>query len=106
MKVKLAVQVFSNSVANAFEVLKHIEQFKNVEPTIKFIRFVDKLFDYLNTRSIFGKGTKEAIKNENWLHIKKQLLILRNYLLELKTEKGNLLVSSRRCTVHTYIINP
>lgn len=31
-----------------------------VEETIKFIRTIDRLFDFLNTRSPFGKGLEDS----------------------------------------------
>ena len=52
MNVKLAVQVFSKSVANALEYLlkQGHEQFKGCEATIRFIRIMNNLIDILNSR--------------------------------------------------------
>ena len=64
MKVNLAAQVFSSSVADAIEYgwteLK-LPQFKGCEATVKFIRLIDQLFDHLNSRNPFAKGYKAAL---------------------------------------------
>ncbi|CAK9300406.1 unnamed protein product [Gordionus sp. m RMFG-2023] len=53
MKVKLAVQVFSASVANSLLFAQHqeIPGFENCDGTINFILMIDQMFDYLNTRN-------------------------------------------------------
>lgn len=60
MKVKLAVQIFSNSVCDALlfcnEDLK-LAQFQGCEPTIEFSRRVNNIFDILNTRNLLSKST-------------------------------------------------
>ena len=58
MKVKLAAQTLSSSVADAIEYfLKEGDpKFQGANGTIKFIRVVDRLFDLLNSRSPHGKG--------------------------------------------------
>lgn len=59
MKVKLAVQTLSSSVADALQFLqKTSTDFKNCNATIKFIRVIDELFDFLNA---FSKGLKQPI---------------------------------------------
>lgn len=47
MKVKYAAHTLSSSVASAIEFLKEegLEQFKNSESAIQFIRIIDRLFD-------------------------------------------------------------
>ena len=56
MKVKLAVQVFSNSVASSLEYLRlnALSGFQDSAVTEVFIRMVDRLFDSLNSRSVAG----------------------------------------------------
>ncbi|CAL4063091.1 unnamed protein product, partial [Meganyctiphanes norvegica] len=65
MKVNLAVQVFSSSVADALEFcsrhLADYKEFKDCEATVKFIRIFDNLFDVLNSRNPFAKGNKAAM---------------------------------------------
>lgn len=58
MKVTLAVQTFSMSVANALEFcsqdLKY-EQFYESEETIHFCKMMNNIFDFLNVRNFLGK---------------------------------------------------
>ena len=58
MKVKLAIQVFSRSTADAIdycrEVLK-LSQFQGSSATTRFLRMFDEIFDLLNSTSKFGK---------------------------------------------------
>lgn len=57
MKVKLAIQTLNSSVADGFQFLKQTSNgFKNGEPTIQFIRIIDEIFNFLNSRTPFGKG--------------------------------------------------
>jgi len=59
MKVNLAAQTFSASVADALEycnVVLNLPDFKGCEATVKFIRTIDHLFDMLNSRNPFAKG--------------------------------------------------
>ena len=68
MKVRLAAQLFSSSVAYALEFLMHLDgcdAFKNAGATIQFIRIVDKLFDLLNSRNPYGKGYKQPLRLSN-----------------------------------------
>lgn len=71
MKVKLATQTLSSSTAAALEFLQlsEIEDFKNCASTIKFIKTIDEIFDFLNSRNPFGKGFKKLIflNNINFL---------------------------------------
>ena len=68
MKVNLATQTFSSSVADAIEyctsTLK-LPQFQGAEATVKFIRLFDHLFDVLNSRNPLTKGYKSALRIEN-----------------------------------------
>ena len=68
MKVDLAAQAFSASVADAIEyctnVLK-LPQFQGSQATVKFIRHIDRLFDILNTRNPCAKGYKAALRINN-----------------------------------------
>ena len=68
MKVNLATQIFSNSVADALEFcakgLKKPE-FQGCEATVKFIWIFNNLFDILNSRNPFAKGTKAPMRVNN-----------------------------------------
>ena len=68
MKVRLASQVLSRSVAVALKVcckdLK-IPEFKDALPTADFISCFDILFDIMNSKYSFGKGSKAPLSMEN-----------------------------------------
>ena len=65
MKVNLAAQTFSASVADAIgycrDTLK-LPQFQGSEATVKFIQTFDHLFDILNSRNPCAKGFKAALR--------------------------------------------
>ena len=65
MKVHLAAQLFSSSVADALEYceqeLKYL-QFRGCLATAQFLRTIDAAFDVLNSRNPFGKGLKAPLK--------------------------------------------
>lgn len=68
MKVNLAAQVFSASVADALEYCNKnlkLPQFKGCEATVQFLRHVDAAFDVLNSRNPLGKGTKAPLNKKN-----------------------------------------
>ena len=73
MKVNLAAQTLSNSVADSIEFCNktlNLEQFKESEATVKFIRIFDRLFDVLNSRNPLAKGFKSVLRSSNqhsWL---------------------------------------
>lgn len=56
MNVRLAVELLSNSTADAFQFLfdEGIPQFSDVKPTITFTRMFDKLFDVFNSKNNDG----------------------------------------------------
>lgn len=63
MKVKLAAQIFSESVAKAIDL--KLEEFKNSEATIEFIRKINSLFDILNSRNLNDYGCKQPLTPGN-----------------------------------------
>ena len=67
MKVNLAAQSLSSSVADAIEYcwseLK-LPQFQGCEATVTFLRIFDHLFDILNSRNPLGKGYKAPLKEQ------------------------------------------
>lgn len=66
MKVHLATQLFSKSVADALEFCNKLglPQFEGSEATIRFIRNVNDSFDVLNSRSLNCNEFKRAIDEE------------------------------------------
>ena len=68
MKVNLAAQALSSSVADAIEYCDKqlkLPQFAGSEATVEFIRLFDRLFDILNSRSIVAKNFKSPLKLSN-----------------------------------------
>lgn len=59
MKVRLAVQTFSNSVSDVLVFCNEddkLDTFKGSEPTIEFCRRMNNIFDLLNTRNLISKS--------------------------------------------------
>ncbi|ELU17521.1 hypothetical protein CAPTEDRAFT_195474 [Capitella teleta] len=99
MKVRLATQLLSTSVADAICFLTEsgVPHFENSAPTVEFIKRLDQLFDILNCRSVAGRGFKQPLRLSNshvWLPF---LSSTREYLLLLRTLDGALL-STKRAT--------
>ncbi|KAG0727701.1 DNA transposase THAP9 [Chionoecetes opilio] len=68
MKVNLAAQLLSSCVADAIEYCNndlHLQNFKDSEGTVEFLRIFDKLFDTLNSRNPLGKGFKAPMRLSN-----------------------------------------
>ena len=101
MKVSLAAQTLSSSVADAINFLENglqLQQFKGSESTVEFIRIVDRLFDILNSRSPVAKGFKQPLRlstQGRWLSV---LQNTAQYLLSLKSADGLPLMHHRRKT--------
>lgn len=98
MKVRLAAQTLSSSVANALEYLFEtgVEEFKDVSETINFIRTVDALFDFLNSRNIFQVGIKKPITPENIKEMDEQMQVKINYLFTLTADDQPMFKHSKR----------
>ncbi|KAG5264201.1 hypothetical protein AALO_G00273280 [Alosa alosa] len=65
MKVNLAAQLFSSSVADAIEFCDKglkLKDFSGCDATVHFLRTVDAAFDVLNSRNPIGKGFKAPLK--------------------------------------------
>ena len=101
MKVNLAAQALSSSVADAIEycadVLK-LKQFQGSEATIEFIRLFDHLFDVLNSRNPFAKGYKSALRVSNKTVWDPFLDKAYEYILGLKDVTGKCMYTTRRKT--------
>lgn len=101
MKVKLAAQTLSNSVADAFIYLSKdllISQFKDVEATSNFTRIVNNLFDIFNTQSRFSNYPfRKALSMQTADDIFSYLNFCKNYINQLSL-RDELVVNSRRKT--------
>ena len=101
MKVRLAVQTLSNSVADAIDYCRDnlgLEEFAGSEATTEFIRIFDKTFDLFNSRSYYGKDYKAAMTLKNYETLKQFMDQARDYILQLQLSGGNSLITSRRKT--------
>jgi len=85
MKVSLAAQVLSRSVASNLEFVSKdlcLPQF--ADATVAFIRIVDRLFDALNSKSWHAKELKSVLRVSNQHFWRPFLIDAREYLLQLK----------------------
>ena len=101
MKVKLAAQTLSSSVADALcfckDVLK-LPQFEGCQATVDFIRLIDRLFDFLNSRNPVARGYKAPLRDVNEPVWRPFVVDARQYLSGLKLANGQLVTSSLRKT--------
>lgn len=67
MKVNLAAQTLNSGVADAIDYLRKRgnPDFTGSEGTVEFIRIIDVLFDFLNSRNTYGKHFKKPITIKN-----------------------------------------
>lgn len=93
MKVKLAAQTFSTSVADAFEYCCNslkTDDFKHVEHTAKFCRHINNIFDVLNTRNFLSKSEfKKPLFPNSENHIKMFIKESIEYIKNLKVPVQN-----------------
>lgn len=71
MKVRLATQLLSNSVADALQFCEQklkLPQFQGCSGTINFIRSLNDLFDILNSHSMRPPGWKKDMCSKYWLN--------------------------------------
>ncbi|CAH0718939.1 unnamed protein product, partial [Brenthis ino] len=98
MKEFIAAQTLSSSVADAIEFcdqVLNLPDFKGSGPTVKFIRCIDRIFDFLNVRNPLGKGFKSPLRTSNENRWRKNILEQINYLSEIKLH-GKPIAHSRR----------
>jgi len=92
MKVKLATQLLSKSVADALKFCKYklnIDDFAGVDATVNFIELFNSAFDILNSRSINAVGEKKAMCKENFQYIAEFTEIFTEYVKDLKVKEKN-----------------
>ena len=101
MKVNLAAQFISSSVANALyycDTVLQLPQFKDCNATIMFLKVFDGLFDILNSRNPTGKGLKASMSHCNvkrWMEI---LNDAKSYILTLRDKSGKLVLNGNKTT--------
>lgn len=93
MKVKLATQALSASVADAIEYLNLDLQhpdFKNSEATVKFLRLFNNLFDIMNSKNLLSKGYKTPLQSSNEAFLSHFLEEAEIYIENLKTSPAGI----------------
>ncbi|KAH9639493.1 hypothetical protein HF086_003626 [Spodoptera exigua] len=101
MKVKLATQLFSLSVADAIDFCRdqlNLPSFKNSESTTFFLRIINNMFDIFNSRNTYEYNFKKALTESNAAMLLNYLDMATTYLSELRTEEGTLL--TKKFTSH------
>ncbi|XP_063912240.1 uncharacterized protein LOC135129088 [Zophobas morio] len=108
MKVSLAAQTLSKTVADALEFLKDlgIGDFQGCEAAIEFIRRIDSLFDILNSRSVCAKNFKAPLRENNEEMWRPFLTDTNEYLLNLKDVIGRpLWCTTRKTSILGFVIS-
>ncbi|XP_049764466.1 uncharacterized protein LOC126092781 [Schistocerca cancellata] len=85
MKVKLATQLLSNSVADAIQYCcdMKLAGFEQASATVKFIRIFNSLFDVCNSSTLLQSDFKQALNTANFSAVEGFLLKAQRYIKEL-----------------------
>ena len=98
MKVNLAAQTLSASVADALDFLREdlrLDEFQGSAPTSEFVRLFDSLFDVFNSKSQFGKKFKAPMSMENQESWSVLFSRASDYIRSLTRQNGTSVLSSR-----------
>ena len=100
MKVNIAAQTLSRSVADALEFLEEqgLRQFKGCSATARFIRKVDYLFDVLNSRNPLARNFKAPLRPQNEHLWRPFLTDAYTYLSSITDAHGKLMYLTPRKT--------
>lgn len=101
MKVRLAAQVFSKSVADALLFCKNdlqLEQFRSCQRTVQFLSIFNDLFDILNSKNMHQSRFKQALNSKNIEVIKEKFNECKKYIISLTNKNGEVIIKSRRKT--------
>jgi hypothetical protein len=101
MKVNLAAQTLSSSVADALHFCRddlHLPEFSGSDATCRFIEYFDHLFDLLNSRNPFGKKFKEPLRERNEEIFLPFLEKVEAYIRSLRDPTGRPITSTPRKT--------
>ena len=96
MKVNIAAQTLSSSVADAIDFCRQelqLDQFKDSEATTRFIRMFDRLFDMFNSRNPFCCNYKAPLRVSNELFWTQFLEEAYLYIEGLRDISGGLICS-------------
>ncbi len=100
MKVKLAVQTFSNSVADSlvYCMQENLEGFEGANGNICCLQLFNKMFDILNSRSISAKYDKCGLNVKNILETKQFFKEAIRHLPNLKDCSWKPMLATQRKT--------
>lgn len=111
MKVNLAVQTLSNSVADSMSYLKSLghSNFEESDATVEFIRYFNNIFDIFNSRgasvnSHFKSALCEANKDEIFAYLDQADEYIRGLCLRLKNRKLRSIIKTRSKTAFRGIL--
>ncbi|KYN20001.1 THAP domain-containing protein 9, partial [Trachymyrmex cornetzi] len=100
MNVQLAVQIFSNSVANAIDFCRidlKLQQFDNSTATSLFIRNMNNIFDLLNSRNLLCKNeSQQPISLSNIDRIKENITKYIEYINDLYIDDKKMVLLERK----------
>lgn len=111
MKVKIAAQTLSLSIAKAIKYLRETNDplnLKNSEPTETFLTYINDAFDILNSRNLLAKNFKCGLQYWNKEKIFLRIDEIVEYLKNLKESPGELHMYStgRKMSFIGMIIRP
>ena len=98
MKVKYAVQLLSQSVANALVTMSELKHpdFVNVQPTVDYLKTFDRIYDIMNSRNLaqsFDKAPLQQYNEQSWKCVFNETV---DYICNLKTKTGQSVLKSSR----------
>lgn len=99
MKVQIAVQVFSTSVADALEYCgkdMKFSEFTGATPTAKFCRIINNVFDLLNSRNKFCRDESQQCIRDNLAITQDNVASYINYIEKLQVHGQPILDSNRK----------
>ncbi|KAL3215639.1 hypothetical protein MRX96_033910 [Rhipicephalus microplus] len=101
MKVRLAVQTLSSSVADALDFCEYklkLPQFQGAHATAEFIRIFDRLFDILNSRNPLARSFKAPLRQQNAASWKSFFHEAEEYIRGLKDASGRPVIDGLKKT--------
>lgn len=112
IKVKLAAQLLSKSIADALtfctDSLK-LQTFQDSAATIKFLKIFNDLFDIFNSKSLKQHGFSKPINSNNFEQIKQKFEDTVDYInglqLQLSSNKSIKLVNSKKSGFVGFLVN-
>ena len=95
---KMNVKVPARNIADArlFIIYSGHRFFQHAEATVHFMRTIDRLFNILNVKNLYGKGFKQPLISCNQIIWGQPKVNLIEYLLTLKTIGGTPLIIQHR----------